>query len=119
VILNSVLGFIMVVTLCFTLGDATQIVTTPTGFPFIQVFYNSTQSYSATNVMVTILIVTLTSSAISEVATASRQIWSFARDNGLPFSGFLSYVSFHPYRLRHKQADPPLPTRSPQAGTSP
>lgn len=109
----------MVVTLCFTLGDATQIVTTPTGFPFIQVFYNSTQSYSATNVMVTILIVTLTSSAISEVATASRQIWSFARDNGLPFSGFLSYVTFHPYPWSHKQADPPLPTRSPQAGTSP
>ena len=83
----------MVVTLCFTLGDAAQIVTTPTLFPFIQVFYNTTKSYSATNVMVTVLIVTLTSSAISEVATASRQIWSFARDGGLPFSNVLSYVS--------------------------
>lgn len=80
-------------TLCFCLGDATQILETPTGFPFIQIFYNATKSYSATNVMVTILVVTLTSSAISEVATASRQIWSFARDGGLPFSRFLSYVS--------------------------
>ena len=83
----------MVITLCFTLGDAAQIVTTPTLFPFIQVFYNTTKSYSTTNVMVTVLIVTLTSSTISEVATASRQIWSFARDGGLPFSNVLSYVS--------------------------
>lgn len=93
VMLNALLGFIMILTLCFTLGDAKAILATPTGFPFIQIFYNTTQSYSATNVMVTILIVTLTSSAISEVATASRQLWSFARDNGLPFSSTLSYVS--------------------------
>ena len=101
-ILNSILGFIMVLTLCFCLGDPTQIVQTPTGFPFIQVFYNSTKSYSATNVMTTILIVTLTSSAISEVATASRQIWSFARDGGLPFSNVLSYVRIllHPTILK-------------------
>ena len=94
VILNGCLGFIMIITLCFTLGDVNQILKTPTGFPFIEIFYNSTQSYSATNVMVTILIVTLTSSTISEVATASRQLWSFARDNGLPFSSVLSHVSY-------------------------
>lgn len=77
----------------FCLGDASEIVQTPTGYPFIQIFYNSTKSYSATNVMVTILIVTLTSSTISEVATGSRQLWSFARDKGVPFHGMLSHVS--------------------------
>lgn len=93
VILNAVLGFIMVLTLCFCLGDVNAIMETDTLFPFIQIFYNTTKSYGATDVMVTILIVTLTSSAISEVATASRQLWSFARDNGLPFSSVLSYVT--------------------------
>ena len=93
VILNAILGFIMVLTLCFTMGDATSILETDTLFPFIQIFYNTTQSYAATNVMVTILIVTLTSSAISEVATASRQLWSFARDGGVPFAAFLQRVS--------------------------
>ncbi|KAK4964919.1 hypothetical protein LTR42_012336 [Elasticomyces elasticus] len=29
----------------------------------------------------------------TEVATASRQLWSFARDQGVPFSGWLSHVS--------------------------
>ena len=93
VLLNAILGFIMVLTLCFTMGDATSILETDTLFPFIQIFYNTTQSYAATNVMVTILIVTLTSSAISEVATASRQLWSFARDGGVPFAAFLQHVS--------------------------
>ncbi|KAL4970753.1 putative GABA permease [Aspergillus stella-maris] len=90
---NAVLGFIMIITLCFTLGDVNNILESPTGFPFIQIFYNTTQSYAATNTMTAILIITLTASTITEVATASRQLWSFARDKGLPFSSFFAYVT--------------------------
>ena len=90
---NGVLGFVMVVTLCFTMGDINSIIKSPTGYPFIQIFYNTTQDYAATNTMTAILIVTLTASTITEVATASRQLWSFARDRGLPFSSFFVYVS--------------------------
>ncbi|KAL4988635.1 amino acid/polyamine transporter I [Aspergillus falconensis] len=90
---NAVLGFIMIITLCFTLGDVDNILESPTGFPFIQIFYNTTQSYAATNSMTAILVVTLTASTITEVATASRQLWSFARDKGLPFSTFFAYVT--------------------------
>jgi choline transport protein len=43
--------------------------------------------------MTFIIMLMLTSACISEVATASRQLWSFARDKGLPFSNFLSHVS--------------------------
>ncbi|EAU39378.1 conserved hypothetical protein [Aspergillus terreus NIH2624] len=90
---NGVLGFIMIITICFTLGDVNDILSTPTGYPFIQVFYNVTQNYAAANTMTAILVVTLTASTITEVATASRQIWSFARDRGLPFSSFFAYVT--------------------------
>ncbi|KAL4776113.1 amino acid/polyamine transporter I [Aspergillus nidulans var. acristatus] len=90
---NAVLGFIMIITLCFTLGEVDNILESPTGFPFIQIFYNTTQSYAATNTMTAILVITLTASTITEVATASRQLWSFARDKGLPFSDFFAYVT--------------------------
>ncbi|KAL4803705.1 amino acid/polyamine transporter I [Aspergillus unguis] len=90
---NAVLGFIMIITLCFTLGDVDNILESPTGYPFIQIFYNTTQSYAATNTMTAILVITLTASTITEVATASRQLWSFARDRGLPFSSFFAYVT--------------------------
>ncbi|KAF7136743.1 hypothetical protein CNMCM5793_006212 [Aspergillus hiratsukae] len=93
VAVNGVLGFVMIVTLCFTLGDVDSILSTPTGFPFIQIFYNTTNNYAATNTMTAVLVITLTASTITEVATASRQLWSFARDQGLPFSSFFAYVT--------------------------
>ncbi|EAW10459.1 putative GABA permease [Aspergillus clavatus NRRL 1] len=90
---NAVLGLVMIVTLCFTLGDVNSVLNTPTGYPFIQIFYNTTNSYAATNTMTAVLVITLTASTITEVATASRQLWSFARDQGLPFSSFFAYVT--------------------------
>ena len=93
VYLNCFMGLIMAVTICFTLGDVTSILASTTGYPFIQIFYNTTNSFAATNLLTAIIIITLTSSCISEVATASRQIWSFARDRGLPFSNFLAHAS--------------------------
>lgn len=83
----------MLVTLCFTLGDIDAVLAGSTEFPFIQIFYNTTGSLAATNAMTAVLVVTLTASTITEVATASRQLWSFARDEGLPFSSFFAYVS--------------------------
>ncbi|RFU34290.1 hypothetical protein B7463_g2074, partial [Scytalidium lignicola] len=50
VIPNAVMGFIMSITLIFTMGDINNILATPTFEPFIQVFYNATGSYAATNV---------------------------------------------------------------------
>jgi amino acid transporter len=91
--INGTLGFIMVITFCFCLGSVLDIVSTPTGYPFIQVFYNVTNSNAGTSVMTAILIVNITSACISTVATVSRQTWSFARDHGLPFSSFIGYVS--------------------------
>lgn len=93
VLLNITLVFIVIVTLCFCLGDAANVSASATGYPFIQVFYDATQSYAGTNVMTAIIIIMLAACAVSEVAAASRQIWSFARDAGLPAHSWLSKVS--------------------------
>ncbi len=92
VYLSSVLGLLMVLTLCFTLGDLSSILASTTGYPFIQIYYNATQNYPGTSFMVAIPIILTTCSCISEIATASRQLWSFARDKGPPFSISLSRV---------------------------
>jgi len=95
-VINGALAFLMGVTLIFNLGDVDSVLATVTYNPFIQVFYNATQSYGGTTAMVSIVIVLLTACSISEVATASRQIWAFARDRGLPGSGWLSKVGLFP-----------------------
>lgn len=93
-VLNATLGLAMVITICYTLGDVDEIRETPTGYPFIQVFYNTTQSLAGASIMIMVIILTLLASTIAVTATASRQIWSFARDRGVPFSSAVSRVSW-------------------------
>jgi hypothetical protein len=89
---NAVLGLLVIVTLAFTSGDVQKIMQTPTGEPFIQIFYDVTQSKAAATVMASIVVILLCSCCFSEVATSSRQLWSFARDRGFPASSWLSHV---------------------------
>lgn len=90
--LNGLLGFIMVITLCFSLGDVASVTETNFSFPFIQIFYDTTRSVAATDATVSLVVVTLFFSVVGEIATSSRQLWSFARDKGLPFSSKIAYV---------------------------
>lgn len=92
-IINGSMGFVMVCTFCMMVGNVEEILATPTGQPFIQVFYNVTQSKAATNVMTSIIIILTTFGCVTNIATSSRQVWAFARDKGLPFSEWLAYVS--------------------------
>jgi choline transport protein len=92
VVINAILGFVMAITLIFTLGDIDSLFASVTRQPFIQLFYNATQSYAGTNAMTGVVIVLIAACCTSEVATASRQLWSFARDKGLPGSAWLSKV---------------------------
>ncbi|RMZ86388.1 hypothetical protein DV736_g6386, partial [Chaetothyriales sp. CBS 134916] len=93
ILVNGTLSFIMGITLIFTLGDINSLLNSVTRQPFIQQFYNATHSYGATNTMVAIVVILMSASCISEVATSSRQIWAFARDRGLPGSLWLSKVT--------------------------
>ncbi|KAK5109723.1 hypothetical protein LTR62_006563 [Meristemomyces frigidus] len=89
---NATLGLVMIVTLIFTWGDMDSIIASTTGYPFLAVFYNTTHSLAGTNVLALLVILPLVGSVTACVATASRQIWAFSRDNGVPYSGFVRYV---------------------------
>jgi amino acid transporter len=91
-IINGGFGFIMMITYCFTLGDPGADLESPTGYPMIAAFFYATRSTAGTSVMVAVIIVNVTSSCISTLASVSRQTWSFARDRGLPFAGFIGQV---------------------------
>ncbi|KAE8154092.1 amino acid transporter [Aspergillus avenaceus] len=88
-ILNGSTGFVMIITFAFCVGNIDEAMESHTGFPFIQVFLNSTGSVRAATGMTIIILIMQFCAAISNVATTSRQIYAFARDRGLPFSNFL------------------------------
>ncbi|KAK4447119.1 putative amino-acid permease [Podospora aff. communis PSN243] len=93
-LINGSLGFVMIVTFCMVLGDLDSVLHTPTTQPFIQVFYNSVQSYGGVTVMTCIMVIMSACGVVNNIATSSRQLWAFARDRGVPFSGWLARV--HP-----------------------
>ena len=91
--INGTLGFAMLVTFCFCLGNIEDILANPDIMPFVQVFFNATKSKAGTSVLMTVFITLTVCACISQLASASRQMFAFARDNGLPFSKFLARVS--------------------------
>ncbi|KAK3675512.1 hypothetical protein LTR78_004595 [Recurvomyces mirabilis] len=89
---NAAMGFIAGVTVIFCAGDLDEVLSNGTQAPFVTIFYNSTQSKVGTVLMLLPFILCFLSSQISETATACRQIWAFARDDGLPWSHKLKDV---------------------------
>lgn len=92
IILNGTTGFIMTVTFAYCIGPLDAANHPPYFFAFIGTFYNATGSKAGATVMTCIITLLTMCSAISNVATASRQMFAFARDRGLPAADFLSYV---------------------------
>jgi choline transport protein len=90
---NYSLAFIMTVTVFSTLGDDPMaLLATPIGQPWIQSVLNATESKAATNVMVSVVCLLLLFCTVNQVTCSSRQLWSFARDKGLPCSEWLAHV---------------------------
>jgi choline transport protein len=85
--------FAFIICLLFTIGDINKVTNTPTGLPLIEVFYEATKSKSATNFLVSMPAIVLFFTQFNVFASVSRLIWTFAKDNGLPFSRYFAYAS--------------------------
>lgn len=92
IMLNGVMGFAAMIALLFCLGDINNAMMSPTGFPFIEIFVQATNSAGGATAMTALILSLMIAAAIGIMATASRLLWSFARDNGVPFSKYISRV---------------------------
>lgn len=92
--LNGAAGWIITITYCFCISamDLDEVVSYPTGYPFIQVFYNVTGSFGGTAALTIFPIIFGFACTVTTFATSSRQLYAFARDNAVPFSPIFSRV---------------------------
>lgn len=82
VILNGILGLVMIITIVFSIQDVyAQIVESTAVYPFIDVFATAVGSYAGAIGMTVPLVVLSISMCLNATAAASRQAWSFARDD--------------------------------------
>lgn len=92
VVLNGIIGFAYTMMLAFSTGSLTSILDTPTGFPFIAIFLQATKSNAFTTVLVLFIVIIAMTASVACLASASRTLWAFARDDATPFSSFISKV---------------------------
>jgi len=87
---NSAMLIVFATIVLFYMGPLDDIIATP--LPILWVIYNITGSSVAANVLTTLIALIVFFALFNIFASVSRLIWVFARDNGLPFSDFFSYV---------------------------
>ena len=89
---NGLLGWVMTITFCFCVTDTISVLTTPLGTPFIQVFVDTTKSVGGATALTVLMLVIAIFACAAVVAASSRQVFAFARDDGIPFGQVFSKV---------------------------
>lgn len=90
--LNGLMGLAFATMILFSTGPLESILTTPTGFPYIQIFLHVTKSHVAATILPLIVIAIAMAATVAGITSTSRTLMAFARDSATPFSGFLSKV---------------------------
>lgn len=93
IVINGTLAFVFIIVLLFCVGDVDRVLHSPTHYPIIEIFYQTTGSVSTATALQSLIILIGVTSNIGVVASVSRLTWAFARDGGLPFSEFFAHVS--------------------------
>jgi len=92
-LMNGIIGLVFVISYMFAITDVSAALDDATGYPhmwvFSQAFSGNGNSAAGLNVVPTILIFAGT---LTFNLSTSRQTWAFARDQGLPFSGWIAKV---------------------------
>ncbi|KAH7175229.1 amino acid/polyamine transporter I [Dactylonectria macrodidyma] len=92
ILINGAMGFTTIIAVLYSSIDIDKAIASPTGYPYIEIFYQAVGSKGGAAAMSS-LIIFMTMSAVIGITTAtSRVLWAFARDRGLPFWSSLSKV---------------------------
>lgn len=92
VAVNGFIGFIYCIMLLFCLGDLNELLATTTGFPFMQLFLNSTRSQAGASILSLIVSLVAVAATAAGLTSTSRTAWAFARDGALPYSAYFAHV---------------------------
>ncbi|KAF2010903.1 amino acid transporter [Aaosphaeria arxii CBS 175.79] len=92
--IGFVTAWLFGIAMLFSIQDFDLISSTPTGVPILELFDQSLHNKAGAIVLLSLITVTGCGCLIASHTWQARLCWSFARDNGLPYSRFLATV--HP-----------------------
>ena len=91
-VINATMGLLMMTTYVFCIPSVEDALDDATGYPFLYVFQLAMPD-SGTICLTVLLMVLMMVSNISYQASTARTTFAFARDKGLPFSGWIGKVA--------------------------
>lgn len=85
--INGLLGFSMLIAFIICIGDIDAMLAAQETliYPFLEVFGQATNSIAGSTAMAALIVVMGICGTVGALASASRMLWSFARDRGFPF----------------------------------
>ena len=92
VTVNGILGIGYCIMLLFSTGGLDVLLSTPTGFPFMQIFFDANKSRAGATVMSLIITFTAIAATVAGITSTSRTTWAFARDKAIPFDRYFAHV---------------------------
>lgn len=93
VVVNGILGLAYCIMLLFCTGPLEELLSTPTGFPFMQIFLNATKSHAGATILSIVITLIAIAATAAGITSTSRTFWAFARDKATPFSTYFSHVN--------------------------
>lgn len=85
VVVNGIMGFGYAIMLLFSLGDLEGLLTSATGFPFMQLFLNVTQNKGGATVLILMPTLIAVAGTLSTMFPPGLGVLSFSKDRGRPF----------------------------------
>lgn len=90
-VVNGTMAIIFLVTYLFAIDSVDNALNDPSGYPFIYVFREAVSTPGVNALTILVLVIVIAGNISFNTSTA-RQTFAFARDNGLPFSKWISHV---------------------------
>jgi amino acid transporter len=92
ILISGVVGWLLTVTFCFCLTDMDAIMNSPTGLPVAQIFLNAGGRAGGLGMWFFVILVQFFTGCSAMLAN-TRMAYAFARDEALPFSGYVERIA--------------------------
>ncbi|KAK9455628.1 Hnm1p [Dipodascopsis uninucleata] len=92
VIIGFFTGFVYIIAILFCLVDVDAVVSTNTGVPLLEIFYDALRSKVGASCLCSITLIAQFFAANALLTEGSRSVFAFARDGAMPFSKYLCKV---------------------------
>ncbi|KAF2270615.1 amino acid transporter [Lojkania enalia] len=95
IMINGTLALAMAIAMIFSIGDLEAALNAEATlfYPFLEIFHSAVKSTAGACIMASIILIMGIASGVGVYASASRMLWSFSRDRGMPGHKYLFRLS--------------------------